>query len=136
MKKSNVIMILIAFVGFIILFTYYNSEKTETSDFFKSDEELFMKSFLPIEMNKEKYLGEVADSSNHMNAYMNFGNVCLPMLDQWKDKIRIGDYVSKKKDSLSLFIQGKTKKYYLHFDSKNFDGAPLPCNCSKLSKNF
>lgn len=129
-------MILIAFVGFIILFTYYNSEKTETSDFFKSDEELFMKSFLPIEMNKEKYLGEVADSSNHMNAYMNFGNVCLPMLDQWKDKIRIGDYVSKKKDSLSLFIQGKTKKYYLHFDSKNFDGAPLPCNCSKLSKNF
>ncbi|WP_291875029.1 hypothetical protein [Chryseobacterium sp.] len=105
------------------------------SDFFKSGKESFIDEFSPIEMRGNKYLGEVADTANHMNAYMNFGEICLPMLDQWKNKIQIGDHVSKDKNSLTLFIEGQNKKYYLHFDSKNFDGAPPPCKCKKLSKN-
>lgn len=67
------------------------------SDFFKSGKESFIDEFSPIEMRGNKYLGEVADTANHMNAYMSFGEICLPMLDQWKNKIQIGDHVSKDK---------------------------------------
>ncbi|KFF09928.1 hypothetical protein IW15_22010 [Chryseobacterium soli] len=135
MKSSNKIMFLISLIGFIFLFIYFNLEKKGVSDFFESDEKLFLNDFSPIEMNRYKYLGEVADTTNHMNAYMNFGEICLPLLDQWRSKIEIGDYVSKKKDSLTLFIERKNQNYYLHFDDKDFDGAPPPCKCKKLSKN-
>lgn len=57
------------------------------------------------------------------------------MLDQWKNRIHLGDYVSKEKDSLTLLVERNNKKYYLHFNRKNFNGAPPPCPCKKLSKN-
>jgi len=135
MKSNNKIMFLISLIGFIFLFICFNLEKKRMYDFFESDEKLFLNDFSPIVMNKFKYLGEVADTTNHMNAYMNFGEICLPLLDQWRDKIEIGNYVSKKKDSLTLLIEKDNKKYYLHFNSNSFDGAPSPCKCEKLSKN-
>lgn len=135
MKKNIKIIFLISLIGFIFLFVYFNSEKKNVSDFFESDEKLFLNDFSPIELNRYKYLGEVADTTNHMNAYMNFGEICLPLLDQWRGKIERGDYVSKKKDSLTLLIEKDNKKYYLHFNSNSFDGAPSPCKCEKLSKN-
>ncbi|MGU3377690.1 hypothetical protein [Chryseobacterium sp. M5A1_1a] len=134
MKKNIKIMFLISFTGFLLLFFYFNSEKKEISDFFKSDEELFLRDFLPIEMNRYKYLGEVADTTNHMYPYMNFGKICLPILTQWKDKIKIDDYVSKKKDSLTLLIENKSGNYYLHLDTIQIGSAPSPCKCEKLSK--
>ncbi|MDV7699180.1 hypothetical protein N6B72_19855 [Chryseobacterium soli] len=135
MQKKSKILFLISFIGFVVLFLIFNSEKKGWSDFFKSGKETFLDNYTPIVMNKYKYLGEVADTTNHMNAYMNFGEICLPLLDQWRGKIEIGDYVSKKKDSLTLFIERKNQNYYLHFDDKDFDGAPPPCKCKKLSKN-
>ncbi|MGE8431844.1 hypothetical protein [Chryseobacterium joostei] len=135
MQKKSKILFLISFIGFIVLFLIFNSEKKGWSDFFKSGKETFLDNYTPIVMNKYKYLGEAADTTNHMNAYMNFGEICLPLLDQWRGKIEIGDYVSKKKDSLTLFIERKNQNYYLHFDDKDFDGGPPPCKCKKLSKN-
>ncbi|RXM41069.1 hypothetical protein BOQ62_03290 [Chryseobacterium sp. CH21] len=96
MLKNNKPLFFISLIGFLILFIYFNYEKG-LSDLFKSETDSFVSEFSPIEMQKQKYLGEVADSLNHMNTYMNFGKICLPMLDQWKDKIELGDYVSKKK---------------------------------------
>ncbi|WP_382405038.1 hypothetical protein [Frigoriflavimonas asaccharolytica] len=126
-EMNKKIKILLAFVVFIILFIMYtfNSNNNKLA-FFKSNKELFIDKFLSIEMNRNKYLGEVADSSNHMNAYMNFGQVYLPMLDQWNGKIKEGDYVSKKKGSTTLIIERNKESYDLYFDIKNFDGAPLP----------
>ncbi|WP_213280346.1 hypothetical protein [Chryseobacterium indologenes] len=134
MKNSNKIVFLISLIGFIFLFIYFNLEKKGMPDFFKSDEELFLNDFSPIEMEKYKYLGEIADTTNHMYPYMNFGKICLPVLSQWKDKIKIGDYVSKKKDSLTLFIENKTSSYYLHLDRTSIGSPPSPCRCEKLSK--
>ena len=76
------ILFLISFIGFIVLFLIFNSEKKGWSDFFKSGKETFLDNYTPIVMNKYKYLGEVADTTNHMNAYMNFGEICLPLIDQ------------------------------------------------------
>ncbi len=135
MEKKNVLLILISFTGFLILFIYFNSEKRGISDFFKSGKETFLDKYSPIIMEKEEYLGQVADTLNHRNAYMNFGKICLPMLDQWKGKIEKGDFVSKKKDSLTLIIERNHKNYYLHFEDENFDGAPSPCKCRELSKH-
>ncbi|MDQ0783428.1 hypothetical protein [Chryseobacterium sp. W4I1] len=135
MFKNNKITVILSLIGFLVLFIYFNSEKKDLSDFFKSGTESFLDDFSPIEMNKEVYLGEIADTANHMNAYMNFGEVCLPMLDQWTGKIHLGDHVSKEKDSLTLLIERDNKIYYLHFDNKNFNGAPPPCKCEKLKKN-
>ncbi|MFP3596104.1 hypothetical protein [Chryseobacterium sp. SIMBA_029] len=135
MKSSNKIMFLISLIGFIFLFICFNLEKKSMSDFFESDEKLFLNDFSPIVMNKYKYLGEVADTTNHMYPYLNFGKICLPLLNQWKNKIKIGDYVSKKKDSLTLFIENKENNYYLNLDTTNIGGAPSPCKCNKLSKN-
>lgn len=134
MKNSNKIVFLISLTGFIFLSIYFNLEKKGMSDFFKLDEELFLNDFSPIEMEKYKYLGELADTTNHMYPYMNFGKVCLPVLSQWKDKIKIGDYVSKKKDSLTLFIETKTSSYFLHLDRTGIGSAPSACKCEKLSK--
>lgn len=136
MKKYNSLLVLVSLVGFFVLFIYFNSEKTGVQDFFKSDEEIFLNDFRSIKMEREKYLGEIADTSNHMYPYMNFGNVCLPMLDQWKNRIEKGDYVSKKKDSSTLFVEGKERKYYLHLDMKSVGSAPSPCKCSELGKKF
>ncbi len=80
-------------------------------------------------MNKYKYLGEIADTANHMYPYLNFGKICLPLLGQWKNKIKIGDYVSKKKDSSTLFIENKENNYYLHLDTLGIGSAPSPCRC-------
>jgi len=135
MVKKNKAIFFISLIGFLILFIYLNSDKNDMSDFFKSGTDLFLQDFSPIEMKREKYLGEVADTTNHMNAYMNFGEICLPMLDQWKNKIYVGDYVTKEKNSLTLLIERNNKKFYLHFDRKDFGGAPPPCKCKKLSKN-
>jgi hypothetical protein len=134
MNKNNKIVFLISLIGFLILFVYFNFEKKGISDFFKSDKELFLSDFLPIEMKKQKYLGEIVDSSNHMYPYMNFGEVCMPMLDQWKSKIKVGDYVSKKKDSSTLLIERRGENYYLHFENKTIESPPSPCKCIKLSK--
>lgn len=134
MKRKKYILLLISFTGFLILFIFFNSEKKEMSDFLKSGKDTFLDQYSPIVLEREEYLGKVADTLNHMNAYMNFGEICLPMLDQWKNKIKIGDYVSKKKDSLTLIIEKNNKKYYLHFNTENFDGAPPPCKCKELSK--
>lgn len=131
--KNTKVSFLISLIGFLILFIYFNYKKG-LSDLFKSVADSFISEFSPIEMQKQKYLGEVADSLNHMNAYMNFGDICLPMLDQWKNKIEFGDYVSKEKGSLTLLIERNNKKNYLHFDSVNFKGAPPPCRCKELSK--
>ena len=133
MNKKN--RIILAFIVFLILFIMYNRRDSNGRlTIFKSYTELFIDEFAPIEMYHTKYLGEIADSSNHMSPYMNFGKYCLPVIDQWENKIEVGDYVSKKKDSLTLFIEGKKGNYYLHFDSKNFKGSPIPCKCSKLNK--
>lgn len=133
MLKNNKVAFLVSLIGFLILFIYFNYKKG-LSDFFGSEIDSFVSEFSPIEMQKQKYLGEVADSLNHMNAYMSFGEVCLPMLDQWKNKIELGDYVSKEKGSLTLLIERNNKKSYLHFESTNFKGAPPPCRCKELSK--
>ncbi|MEG0928752.1 hypothetical protein [Chryseobacterium sp.] len=134
MERKKYILLLISFTGFLILFIFFNSEKKEMSDFLKSGKETFLDKYSPIMLEREEYLGKVADTLNHMNAYMNFGEICLPMLDQWNGKIEKGDYVSKKKDSLTLIVERNNKKYYLHFNIKNFDGAPPPCKCKELSK--
>ncbi|WP_294319236.1 hypothetical protein [uncultured Chryseobacterium sp.] len=133
MLKNNKIAFSISLVGFLVLFIYFNYERG-LSDFFKSETDSFISEFSPIEIKKQKYLGEVADSSNHMNTYMSFGEICLPMLDQWKDKIEIGDYISKKRESLTILVERNNKKVYLYFDSINFKGAPLPCQCKALNK--
>lgn len=134
MKKNIKIIFLISLIGFIFLFVYFNSDKKNMSDFFKSDEELFLNDFSSIEMNKYKYLGEIADTANHMYPYLNFGKICLPLLGQWKNKIKIGDYVSKKKDSSTLFIENKENNYYLHLDTLGIGSAPSPCRCEKLRR--
>lgn len=135
MQKRNLLLFFISFIGFVILFTFFNSDKKGISDFFKSGKETFLDAYAPIVLEREQYFGEIADTTNHMNLYMSFGDICLPMLEQWKNKIEKGDYVSKKKDSLTLLIQRKGKNSYLHFEDKNFEGAPLPCECKELSKN-
>lgn len=135
LQKKTKIVFLISLIGFVVLFTYFNKDKNSVSDYFKSGTESFVDEFSNIEMNREKYLGEVADTTNHMNAYMSFGETCLPMLDQWNGKIHVGDYVSKKKNNLTLLIERNNKTFYLYFDNKDFSGAPPPCKCKKLGKN-
>ena len=80
----------ISAIGFVILFIIFNYN-SKTTDFFKTDSELFFDYYLPIEMDNEKFIGEIADSANHMNPYLRFEIMCLPYLDKWENKFNSGD---------------------------------------------
>lgn len=122
-------------MGFLILFVIFNYNSKST-DFFKSYSELFFDYYLPIEMDNEKFIGEIADSANHMNPYLRFEIMCLPYLDQWENKFKSGDYISKKKGDSSITIKDKYGTYNLKFDNKNFEGSALPCKCSKINSKY
>lgn len=126
--------ILVSFIGFVIIFTIMNLNN-KTSDFFKNDAELFYDYFLPIQMNKEKFLGEISDSSNHMYPYYRFEKNCLPKIDQWNGKFKIGNKITKKRGSLNLIIEEDGVNKVLYFETKNFEGSALPCECEKILKN-
>ena len=118
-------------IGFLIIFIYLNKESSFSS-IFKSYDELFFEKYLPIEMKNEKYLGEIADSANHMTPYIRFSENCLPLIDQWENKFHNGDVVSKMKGDSSLLIKNKDGIIKLKFDKTNFEGSALPCKCSKI----
>lgn len=123
--------ILISMIGFIVVFWFLN-RNSALLDIFKSYDELFYENYLPIEMKNEKFLGQIADSSNHMSPYLRFEKTCLPELDQWQNKFKPGDLVSKKKNDTTLIVKNADSEYEVKFDSKNFTSSPLPCDCSEI----
>ncbi|MHA3045483.1 hypothetical protein JSO61_009190 [Riemerella anatipestifer] len=125
--------LLISSIGFVIIFSLFNIN-SKFLDFFKSNDELFYEYYKPIEMNKEKFIGEIADSSNHMYPYLRFEKTCLPKIEQWNNKFEVGDEVSKTKGSLNLLIEKNGVKKILEFETKNFPGSALPCDCKEILK--
>ena len=117
---------IISIIGFVIVFLIFNYN-SKTSDFFKSDSELFFEYYLPIKMENEKFIGEIADTSNHMYPYFKYKKTCLPKLEQWKNKIKSGDYISKRKGDLNLIVKDNNGRHELKFDKKSFKGSALPC---------
>ena len=125
--------LIFSLIIFLVLFFIYN-HNSKWTDFFKTNKELFLEHYLPLEMNNEKYLGIISDSSNHMNPYLRFSKTCLPLLNSWENTFEKGDIVSKLKKSTDLILLRDNKTNIIKLDTINFEGSPFPCECSKILK--
>lgn len=127
MKKIKLLKYLLTII-LLFLFTFHKNSCT----FFKTDAELFLEDFLPLEFNRVIYKGDIIDSSNHMEPMMDFGQYCLPTLKTWRMRIKKGDTISKSKNSTTLIIHKNLKIEKVNLDTLDINLTSLPCECSKL----